>query len=484
VGLLAPVATADAQQRVIVEAFSGPRGATLRNSFVQDLRQNGIEVIENSEVSAAASQLGIRARRLNETSCAQVAEEVNAAACISGRVNRARRRWSVAVRIRNGADGASLGSRSWGGRTAAALGAIGRSGYSRISQFLAQAQAPATPASEGETEWYAEPAVPEPLFDPELEEEEDDGPLEGREAMDRFVVRLGVGTLRRSLITTAGACARGTGCTAENGTVVPEDRRYVSAGLGSGELGVAITLFPGLLSDDRPVPWLGLHASYHYGLFVNTEGFAANGSMLTVDTTQSELYVGAKGFFRLGDTLDETHLSVDLGYGMFGFEFDLDQLAMLNPAYIIPSISYSYIHIGLGARYGVVPQYFILEGRAAFRLGLGLGDDARAIWGVNSYMAPSFSFGAEIISEAPYLGEGFFFSLAVDYHILRSQWRGNTECRMAGCGPGDLWESWPYTVEMGGGDNQRNNLRPGAGITDTVSDGYLRLHLSLGYSLR
>ena len=138
---LLPSARADAQARVVVEAFRGPQGAGLRTLLANDLRRSGWIVVEDDEVRDAARALGAGAGDV-----VSLARELRAAAFVAGSVSRARRSWRLTVRVRNGADGSELGSESWGGRTTAAMEAIGRTGAARLDPFLRSARAPVTQA--------------------------------------------------------------------------------------------------------------------------------------------------------------------------------------------------------------------------------------------------------------------------------------------------------------------------------------------------
>jgi hypothetical protein len=299
-------------------------------------------------------------------------------------------------------------------------------------------------------------------------------------------VAVGVGTLHRSMATTVGVSCEVRGASAPPGcspgvAAAPEERSYYSGGLGGGEVGFHVDMYPGAFSEDQDLPQLGLRLSYYHSLFLATNSLDSVGQPISVDTSQSELYVGARARIRLGESRDEGHIFFDLGYGQTNFTFDIDDLASLNRSFILPPMEYGYVNLGVAADYSVVPVYLNLAGHFAYRMGLGVGDDARAIWGVDSGLGSSFNFGVSMTSEAPYVAEGAFLRLGLEYSLFRSSWGGNTRCRelppSGGCEPGALWEPWPY-------DGEVNNIVPGGGIEDTVNDGYFRLHLAFGYSLR
>jgi hypothetical protein len=327
--------------------------------------------------------------------------------------------------------------------------------------------------------------------DEELIFDEPDEPAGERQRYESLTIAFGAGTLRRSMQTTVGigcqyrtsnrpaACGSGTGT-----QVLDEERSYVSGGLGAGELSLSAELYPGTFGEEQKLPWLGFRASYHLGLGLVTQGYSDTGNPVQVTTSQSELYVGARARLRFGETRDDAHLFFDGGFGMFSFGFNLEELAMLARSNIVPPVDYSYLHLGVSARYSVVPVYFQVAGHVGYRFGLGVGRDALSIWGVNSYLSSSFDLGVEITSEAPYISDGVFFRLAVGYSIFQSVWQGNTQCRVLNpatgmCDPQDLWEPWPH-----GDTDLPEVLAPGGGVPDPVSDAYLRLHVAIGYSLR
>ena len=128
--------------RVIVERFRGTRASTARSLLVQDLTSAGFVVIPDAEVDQAAEAAGFSGR-LTDDQVVELARTLRAAASIDGRVARARRAWSLIVRVRNGADGSALGSESWAGRSTSAIDAVGRTGAARLDGYLRAARAPA-----------------------------------------------------------------------------------------------------------------------------------------------------------------------------------------------------------------------------------------------------------------------------------------------------------------------------------------------------
>ncbi|HJL15919.1 MAG TPA: hypothetical protein RMH99_09695, partial [Sandaracinaceae bacterium LLY-WYZ-13_1] len=131
--------------RVVVQRFRGPRGSALRRQLIRDLEDHGVVVLDDAEVRAARERLGFD-RSLEGSQYVDLARELNVSAYVDGRVRRRRRRWAARIRVRNASDGERLGSATWGGRTAASLGAVRRNGYARLEEYLTQASSPAAAA--------------------------------------------------------------------------------------------------------------------------------------------------------------------------------------------------------------------------------------------------------------------------------------------------------------------------------------------------
>lgn len=479
---------------------------------VRDLESHGIEVISQSEVNRAAREL-VGRTNLRDDDYAIVAQQLNIKAFIDGRIARSRRRWSVRVTVRNGADGLRLGTASWGSRTVGGLRGASRRAYEHVSEYLdiavapsggGQAETPDQPdpivAPEGEVPWYQRNQDEE---EEEEEEEEDDEDLPpDRYAKIRFAVL--AGTTSRSMGTTALVDPRlRTPFPAEldvNGDgnprndLIAEPREYESSGLGHFELGLGVELYPGAFLEEPVVPWLGVAFHYRHSVGLNTNGnrcLAAQepagatarcdgDPVVPVDTSQTELYVGPRADINVGDSKSGPNVSVDVGYGQFTFELDPNDLASLDRINIIPPMRYRYVHLGLGARYDF-HEYFGLGAMFAYRLGLGVGDDARRIWGGTTSSTSGFTVGVDLRHPMGYLEEGVFVTLGIQFSRFSTKFRGQTACRNpdgAGmCPSTDLWEPWPEAQEGGAAVII-------GGIPETVQDNYFRLAIAIGYELR
>jgi len=487
---LAPALEADAQTRVVVENFRGPQGARIRGHMVAALsNEDSIEVVPRSEVQAAADELGVRASRLGEDEYPQVAQSLNVAAFVRGRVSRRRRRWSVTVVVINGADGAELGRASWSGRTVSSLGSMRRNGYRRIEEHVAIAQSPGAPASTtdtgdpGERAWYEQGDDGRDEVPPDDEDEEEDSePIEAGSRFDFLTIEVLGGFLHRSM--TANARVINNGRDPAGPAELDEVRSYTSAGLGHGELGFRLGFFPGAIPDDQPVPWFGAFLELRHSVGLTSRGCPQVGACvddadrIDVGTEQFEFYVGAQGRFRFGDTRGDPMIWADVGYGMFGFLLEADALMQLERPSVIPPIQYDYIHLGGGIEYGIVPIYFLAGLRLAYRAGLNVGDDARDIWGLQTGGSSGFELGIDLKTEMPYIAEGVFLGLTFEYFVFSTTWRGQSRCvdPASGCNDTDPWEPWPS-------DPADPDAVTG-GIADAVNDNYIRLFLSIGYAFR
>lgn len=470
--------TAEAQRggpkRVYVEGFRGPQAGRVRGQLLGDLRgQASIELVDDAEVRRAAQELGVG--RTRDADLAQIAAHLRISAIVDGRVARLRRGWSVTVRVRSG-DGTLLGTSTWSGATLNALGSIRRSGYERLAPYFDAAAVPAAAAPTRQPEPYVAPSVdpidplsrPEEEDEEEEEEEEEETPSDGRyEALD---VALLVGTLRRSMQTMVEPQTM-------SGFDPAEARNYVSGGLGHGEIGAAVEVYPGAFGRAQEVPYLGLRASYRHSIALPTSGCRMPLSVadcpmdqvVDIDASESELYLGGRARYRFGEAREDPMLMVDLGYGYFSFLLDPDDLQRLDRGGIIPPFEYTFIELGVGASYGVIPTYLTLKANVAFRLGLGVGDEALDIWGLETASTSGFSLSLQARTEIPQITEGAYVALDLSYFAFSTKFEGPTRC-LNPPAPPDMCE---YTAYW-----------PSLRIPEPVSDTYFRLGLALGYLLR
>ena len=122
-------ADVSAQQRIVVAPFSGPQGARVHAQVVENLLENGVQLIDWSEVEALTGR-----SRLTESDYSEVGRSLNVAAFVTGRVSRRRRSWTLRMSVRDGSTSERLGSGSVTGRNVSALRRAARTrAYERIS---------------------------------------------------------------------------------------------------------------------------------------------------------------------------------------------------------------------------------------------------------------------------------------------------------------------------------------------------------------
>lgn len=481
--LLAGPSPAQAQRRVSVQSFTGPQSNSLRMGLIRGLSDApDVVVVSRDELDQVAASVGIHGR-LSPSDYATVGPAAQIAAFIRGSVRRRRGRWSLILTVYSGSDGSRLGAVSFQGRTLGSLSAVRRSGYRRLSPLLDQAQPPApvaqptpTPAPNAQP-WYQRQAPPE--IPPEPEEPDEPSAPPGRWRALRVGVL--VGTLRRSMHTTAlvDPALRGG---SSGDPLLEEARSYGSAGLGAMELGVSLELYPGSFVADADFPYLGLLFSYRHSVGLTTNAPACVGNarcpvpapadgQVSVGTTESELFAGVR--VRYGAD-ERTTIYADLGYGLFTFALAEEDLAQLVGGSIVPTMAYSHLRVGAGFRYDAVPRLFTLGAHFDYLAGLGVGDQAKAVWGTETGRPGGFELGLDLESELYPAVDGLFVRLSLSYFRFKTTFRGQTACRDSGGGACDfngLWEPWPTDAAM--------NLT--GGLQDPVKDGYLRLGLTLGY---
>ncbi len=484
VGIVAPSLPAIAQTRVVVQAFRGPRAGQIRGHVVAALSNEGsIEVVPRSEVQAAAQELGFSPGSLTEEGYTAVAQQLNVSAFIRGRVSRRRRRWSATAVVINGADGTELGRRSWSGRTVSSLGAMRRNAYGRLEPYLSAASSPAPAEAtadpgQGEGAWWNGGEGGEGEGGEEEEEEEESEPIDPGSRFDWLSFELLIGTNHRWMEAHARVLNndRDPGGPAE----LDEIRRYNSAGLGHGEIGFRVGFFPGAVPDDQPVPWFGAFLELRHSLGLTSRGCpqvgacAVDSDRIDIGTSQFEVYIGAQGRYRFGDERGAPMITADVGYGIFGFNLELDDLALLERPSVIAPTQHNYLHLGVGIEYAFVPVYFTAGTRLAYRAGFGVGNDARAVWGIETGGSSGVQFAIDLRTEMPYIAEGVFLGLTFDYFAFSTTYRGQTACRVEGCADTDPWEPWPY--------DPANRDDVTGGIAESVTDNYMRLFFRLGYA--
>ncbi len=493
-------APAEAQaSRVVVQSFSGSGGAGLRRRLIENLEENGVQIVPEDEVRAAREELGF-GRSLEDEQYVELARALRAAAFVDGRVHRERRRYRLQVRVRNAADGEILGGATWSGRRASSLAPVGQNGHSRLARYLSRARAPAAARArpqatpDGEVPWWqrrdAGSRATAEDDDEDEEEEEASAPREVGTRYDALRIVLLGGTLYRSMDTTVTVYATQRGLSPADPTseLLDEARTYHSGGIGHFELGGRFELYPGAFDDAQSFPYLGLAFELTHSIGVQSNGFDRNtGEPVAVPTNQFEVYVGGRFRYRFGEARNEPEFHIDAGWGTFNFNLGLDQLQQIDLDTIIPPMQHGYIHAALGIEYGVVPTYLTLGLEVGGRIGTNLGGDTRNVWGTETAPSNGLLLGANLRVEIPEIVRGFFLGVNVRYFLFATDFRGQVGCAVAEECAGfmnpwedrRLWEVWP--VEPPGSGMADLDAVVG-GPSGAVIDHYVRLQLAIGFA--
>jgi hypothetical protein len=486
-------------RRVVVEVFGGPRGAAVRADVIRSFEENGIEIVPDEEVRAARERLSID--RLSEPEqYVALGRELSAHAFVDGRVRRARRSWSATVRVRNAQDGAELGDASWGGRTASSLNGVRRNAFARLSEHL---NATTAPQAQPRRPPRAQVVLPDeienerpPGDEPEPEPAPDPEPAPSSDTRyDAFRIALVGGTLFRWMNTPVSvyAAQRGTASCRVNADpaseTCEETRVYQSGGIGHFELGGLAEVYPGAFGD-QPFPYLGLVLALTHSIGVVTVApDSTTGSAFGVATNQLDFYAGLRGRYRFGADRREPEIRIDLGWGLFHFNLDLAQLAMIQRQSLVPPMQHGYVHLALGASYGLIPTYLTVGIDVGYNIGTNTGGETRNVWGSETGPSNGLVLGLEIKTEIPEIVRGAFVALRFSYF----QFTTNFEGQVGFADPDDsgymdpwsdprLWEPWPVTPPPAGTNADVNDVI--GGPTGDVNDNYFRLQLAIGYAFR
>lgn len=477
-------ATDTSSTRIVVAPFRGARAASARRLLISNLAESGYTVVPDSEVASTARRLGISSRP-SRGDYLSIAAELHASVVIEGRVSRARRSWNLRVEVLNGADGASLGSASWGGRAARAVDGVGRNGAERLGAFIGRGQpVVTTAASSGEPQWYQEgyhDDAETPLDDERPGQEGAEAPSrQGRYDVGRIMAS--GGTMWRSFSTIVDAYGGHHGAT-DPLSIVHQERSYTSPGIGHFELGIEGEFYPGAL-DDQPFPYLGIVAAFRHSLGIVSIAEAEDPALgdVTLGTDQMDVRAGLRGRYRFGSNPGDFMLFADLGFALSTFTFDLEALSQVRLASVIPPMEYYSIEVGLGFDVGLVPDALSLSAYGRARIGVALGVQARNVWGIDTKPANGVLVGLELRHDAVWITRGLFAALRFEYFQYITQFSGQAGC-YGPCSEGTQpyldrspWEVWPSR------DPNAPNEDVTGGARDPVSDHNVRWGLYLGYA--
>ena len=117
-------------------------------------------------------------------------------------------------------------------------------------------------------------------------------------------------------------------------------------------------------------------------------------------------------------------------------------LSLLRRQSIVPPLRYSYVQIGAGLRY-MLHEVYGVAARFGYRFGLGVGDDAKRIWGTKTNEIGGFTVAGDLVFDLSVLKEGIFATVGVEFFRFTTRFRGQTACRVLECADYELWEPWP-----------------------------------------
>ncbi len=491
---------ASAQSRVAVLPFRGAHAEVTRADVIEAVQSiPGVQLVPDMQTRNAATAMGIEhLERLRERERAALASQLHLQALVTGRITRKRRRrrkeWILTVTVYD-AQGASVGSSRWRGRSLGALRAVRRNGARRIGRLVSKASersraATTSSSTSGATWWQstgAQPATSTPTTFPSqgapqvTETAENESGTSGRRA-PAFSLALQGGLLARSLSAQVNVlqCVRERTCDPGmplEGPTFSEARTYQSGGAGHAELGLSAAFYPGALEASQPIPWLGIYGAFSHSVGVNTSGPACQDdpacpttSVVQVPTGQLAMRGGVRLRFLPHFEERQGRLGIDVGWGRLQFDFDTAAVARLDRAYIVPPFDYQWAEFGAFAGIELVPRWLELGAEASLRLVYTPGEQARAIWGSSSSTS-AWSAGLWLRSALSVIAPGLFAELRVSWAAFSSTFSGQPACFQEPCNDGvyDLWEPWP----------ERNGRTEG--FDAPVSDVYRRIALRIGW---
>lgn len=467
-------ALAQEKTRVVVFKFEGPMGARVREQINTRIeRTNHFELIDLGKV---LDETGLRpSARAHEIATAKSLSKL-VDIIVIGETRKRGRRWRLSVTYLSASDSSELGNDNWSAQRMGGLSVAGDEIAERLLAF--EALAPASDESSGSSrdDWWeqgddaeSDRATPE---DDSVEEVE----------WNWLSIAGYVGTMHRDLEANATVVNNGRSPTSPADATFQERRTYSSNGLGHMEVGILAEFYPGVFLDD-PVPSIGIRTRLLYGLLLTTTGCEDRADLtmpctaaeqFELNSSQYEFYLGARARHRFDELEDFTFFG-DFGWGHLSFGFDKEDLQRLERISVVPSFSYNYLRLSVSGEYEAVPQLLTIGAELGGHLGLGIGREAKEIWGVESSGGSGWLLAVRAHSE---VAEDVLLGLSFEYMTFSSDFEGQTTCIEGDCATSALdttWEPWPTQ----GGDP---NIISG-GIADSVTDHYVRLAISVGTRL-
>lgn len=460
--------------RVVFFKLEGPMGSRMRDRIVASASDHAsLYVVQLPDVLDAT---GLRPAA-GPSEIAQAKNLVDLVdVAVIGETRKRGRRWQLSVTYLDSKDGSELGKDDWSARRFSGLNVAAR----EIPERLAGLRPPtaATENEEGSEAWWDKEGGEETLDDDVDEDAEDAPPSE----WSWLSVAGHIGALRRDLEAVATVVNNGRNPSAPANATFQERRSYSSKGLGHMEVGILAEVYPGMFLDD-PIPWIGVRARLMYGLFLSTTGCQDRSDLtmpcmeaqqFELDSSQYELYLGARGRYRF-DEVENLTLFADLGWGHFSFGFAEEDLRQLERVSVVPSFGYHYLRASVSGEYQAIPKLLAISAELGAHLGLGIGQQAKEVWGVESSGGSGWLLAIRANSE---VADNVLLGVAFEYMTFSSSFEGQTACIEGDCASNAIdtvWEPWPSQ----GGDP---NAVVG-GIADSVTDHYVRLAISIGTRL-
>ncbi|MCA9603091.1 MAG: hypothetical protein KC417_13755 [Myxococcales bacterium] len=469
-----PASSVEPKVRVAVLRFQGSRAERYRVAVEQGLADDPrLEVVPLSEVERARRSFGIEPRA-TPSEMVDVAEELRLDAFVAGTASKGSR-IRVKTTVHRAEDGERIGGYAW---------TLRRHASSRVIRETAAAHLASDIARTGEgTPWYERGHLSDEQVADVMSETDEEVSSANRWRWLRLQV-VG-GTLHRSFGATATVLNNGR----EPGgpAVLKERRAYESGGLGHLEAGVEAEFYPGAIGDSQAFPWLGVLASFRHSIVLSTDSClertpvnapCAGADRFELDTSTLDLSFGLRARSRLlGSGWQSLVGHVDLGWRMFAFDMAREDLLRLERYSVIPPLTYQTLFASVGVDYGVA-EVLELGARAGYHLGLGIGRDAREVWGVDSSGGAGLDLGLRArVDMGQWITPGLYVALDASYFNFTSTFRGQTACVNAPCDDDatDRWEPWPS-------DPADPNKVTG-GIRESVTDHYYRLSFAISYAL-
>ncbi|HJL01146.1 MAG TPA: hypothetical protein RMH85_15965 [Polyangiaceae bacterium LLY-WYZ-15_(1-7)] len=382
-----PAAPPGPRRRVVVGDFEGPGGARVRNQIVRALARTDLDLVPRDDLAAAGDALGVDIE--TPEGLVTAAREMEVAAYVVGRNDRAGRRWTSEVEVRNGADGRVVDSFTFRGSSLGRLVASARRGTSAVERAVGQTSAPPPEESRPEPEPEPEPERP---TGPIAEGVADDA---GEQAYNALDISVGLHLFSRKL--------------RYNDDLYGLLREYTL------DLGPALLFrgrwYPVAHFSDMFLAHVGFDFRYERAFGIDST--RADGE--TFPTSSRAWYVGMRGRVPYG----RQEFSFGLGYGLHNFVIEAagpSQPGRLNIPQV-PGVTYRFVKMQLEARLAPIAGLRVI-GRAAYLILLDLGGVEEEIWfprsnagGVETELLLGWSFDAGFEVRLGWNMRRYFFSM-------------------------------------------------------------------------